>query len=726
MLEDSVSNPGKRFGSVQKTVMKEIKTVQYANLSRLAAWTAFLLIAHPSFAQSRSRFAEFPAERAAFSEQLASEARTRRAEAVAWAQSNNVPVRTDDGRQLRELVAMWNGKPLYIKTLNANAAISTAADLVRQTAPYSLDGAGLIVGVWDGGEVLVSHQEFGGRVTDRDNVASHYHATHVGGTIAAAGVSASAKGMAPAALIDSYDWNSDYSEMTSAAAAAPGESASRVYLSNHSYGYSAGWEWNGSSWDFYGFEDFGKYSSYARDLDQIIHNAQYYLPFWSSGNDRGDYGSGPEPGDGSYKSGYDTIAFSAIAKNVMTIGAVDDAVSGGSRALGNATMSSFGSWGPADDGRIKPDIVANGVGLYSCDNDDDSDYITLSGTSMSSPNACGSAALLVEYYKELFSGGAMRASTLKGLIIHTADDLGNAGPDYKFGWGLMNTKAAADLLKDVAENNTERVIEDLLSETNMSDSYTITASGTEPLKVTLCWTDQPGLANSGDDDRNADLVNDLDLKLIGPGGTYYPYKLSYADPAALATTNSENSVDNVEQVYIANPTPGEYTIIVDCDEVLLYYAPTPSPVKPDFAEGGDHNYSLLISGIFSDSDDDGLPNEWEFLYFGNTTNAVASADPDTDGADNLAEYISGHNPTNSDSVFEVTTFTPPTTNSTDVIITWDSVTGRIYNVDWNFSLLSGVFTNISGDLPYPANSYTDRVERAGSPNFYRIDVRLDQ
>jgi len=144
---------------------------------------------------------------------------------------------------------------------------------------------------------------------------------------------------------------------------------------------------------------------------------------------------------------------------------------------------------------------------------------------------------------------------------------------------------------------------------------------------------------------------------------------------------------------------------------------------------GNWNPSPLTNisfSVFLDSDDDGISDQWESLYFDSPTGAVSTADTDGDGADNLTEYISGHNPTNSDSVFEVTTFAPPTTNSSDVIITWDSVTGRIYNVDWNDDLQYGSFTNISGDLPYPANSYTDRVEQTGNQNFYRLDVRLGQ
>ena len=98
-----------------------------------------------------------------------------------------------DGR-LRELVGIDDeGELLYYEQRNANAAISTGANQLN-LAPFSLDGAGLLVGVWDGGSVLSTHQEFNegatSRVNIRDGAASNYHATHVGGTIGAYGTGA--------------------------------------------------------------------------------------------------------------------------------------------------------------------------------------------------------------------------------------------------------------------------------------------------------------------------------------------------------------------------------------------------------------------------------------------------------------------------------------------------------------------------------------------------------
>ncbi len=97
---------------------------------------------------------------------------------------------------------------------------------------------------------------------------------------------------------------------------------------------------------------------------------------------------------------------------------------------------------------------------------------------------------------------------------------------------------------------------------------------------------------------------------------------------------------------------------------------------------------------------------------------------DSDGSDNYSEYISGHNPTDPNSVFAVTSFTAPASGNVPFIITWDPVAGRIYNVSWSPNLIITPFANISGDIPSPANSYTDTVERINFQNFYRVDVRL--
>lgn len=540
------------------------------------------------------------------------------------ARRRGLPLRMEhpDGR-VQELAGFENGQPVYFTTHNLNAAISTGAHVLR-LAPYSLAGSGLTIGMWDGGSGRASHQEFsaGSRMVVKDGSASIDHATHVGGTLAAAGVVSNARGMAAAAIVDSYDWNSDKSEMTARAAAAPNE-AGKIYLSNHSYGYVSGWNYVGGAgspsrvWEWWGdgttsagYEhDFGRYNTYSRDSDSLAHSAPYYLMFRSAGNERTDnpangqavalspgsstvvsYDSASHPaGDGNYRGGFETVSFDALAKNVIAVGAVTDAVTSGERDPSKANVTSFTSWGPTDDGRIKPDIVANGDGVYSSLNGSNTSYGTYSGTSMATPNATGTAALLIEEYGRLFANGAMRSSTLKGLLIHTADDRGLPGPDYKYGWGLLNGVAAAELIRDHAANPLKiRMTEGLITSSSATQTHEFVWDGVSPIRATLCWTDPAGTATSTNDLRTPRLVNNLNLKITGPAGTeHLPYVMPFVGAWTQASmdqpaTTGINNTDNVEQVYLAAPpAPGVYRCVINYGGTLA---------------SNQQRYSLLISG----------------------------------------------------------------------------------------------------------------------------------
>ena len=506
-----------------------------------------------------------------------SEYQKQKAIAVEYAKKHHIPIREEVDGVLKEIQFIDDrGMPQYYVTFNENAAktISTNKVYSGGGAGLSLSGSGVTVCEWDGGTVLDTHDELSGRVTNMDATATHVHSTHVAGTIMAQGVSTAAKGMAYAAGLKSYDWDDDQAEMAN-------EAANGTLISNHSYGYLRGW--GGSTW--YGdtliskIEDyrFGFYDTQSAVWDEVAYNAPYYLIMKAAGNDRNDTGDGSYPDDGPY----DCIGQQGIAKNVLTVGAVKD-ITAGYSAPADVVMTSFSSWGPADDGRIKPDIVANGYGLTSCSNAGNSSYTQMSGTSMATPSVTGSAALLIEHYANTHgSGSKMRASTLKALIINTADEAGTSdGPDYKFGWGLMNTATAA---AKISEDQTT----DLITEHELLEgaSYTreITTNGTSPIQVTLVWTDPAGSPVAASlDPADAMLVNDLDLKISQGGTIYYPWKLDAANPSDAATNAAKNAVDNVEQVYIAGPTTATtYTITVDHQGSL---------------KGGSQIFSLVISG----------------------------------------------------------------------------------------------------------------------------------
>jgi alpha-tubulin suppressor-like RCC1 family protein len=525
-------------------------------------------------------------------------------------------VRELEGGGKAFLVGFDGDQPEYLRDENVNAAISTTTNLVRSTFPYQVNGSGQIFGLWEAGGIpRLSHQEFGSptKVTVRDGSTTvTSHATHVAGTLAAQGVNPALLGMAPGATIEAYDANNDLSEMLAAGAAGAGE-AGKIFISNHSYGYARGWD--GTTWLGTFTDDgnpandvdtrFGRYDATSVSVDGMLYNLPSYLSFYSAGNARNDgppaagttwyhlgisrdYDPAQHPaGNGAYKAGYDLLDMVKGCKNLITVGAANDAVSAGVRSVANSTLTVFSSTGPTDDGRIKPDIVANGASLLSSSSASDTATGSFSGTSMAAPNAAGSAMLLVDYYQQRFPGQAMRASTLKGLIIHTADDVGRPGPDYEYGWGLMNTKAAADLIKLQADTvGSEHLTEELLPQGG-SHTYTFTWDGVSPIRATLCWTDPAGTPVSAHDNRSRDLTNDLNLKVTAPGGsTHLPFVMPYVGDwseakLTAAATTGVNTVDNVEQVLIQAPAAGQYVVTVDHAGSLTH---------------GEQAYSLILTG----------------------------------------------------------------------------------------------------------------------------------
>ena len=527
-----------------------------------------------------------------------SKAIIQKEEAILFATQNNLDLKKvlEDGTEI-ELIAMKNGMPLYYSTSNLSAAQTTRTDKLWENGglSLSLDGLGYSkLGEWDGGAVRVSHQEFTNfgtsRVTQSDDAtALSNHATHVAGTIVAHGVTANAKGMAYNGNLKAYDWNFDEAEMATAAAAG-------LELSNHSYGFLSGWHYDGSEWIWYGVGSpvngirenwyFGFYDDYAANWDEIAYNAPNYLIVRAAGNDRGQgpsYASStpdyPEKDGGL--DGFDCIANMGVSKNILTVGAVYGVTSYTSPS--DVVMTSFSCWGPADDGRIKPDIVAKGVSLYSTNSSADDSYGTNTGTSMATPNVTGTLALLQQHYQNLNSGTPMRSATLKSLIIHTADEAGdNIGPDYKFGWGLLNAERAAEKISN--DFNEQNLIDEINLINDESYSRDVFVTGESPLRVTIAWTDVKGIpVELSLNPSDIMLVNDLDITITdSENNTFYPYKLDRDNPFGAATNSSKNSVDNVEMVFVENPTPGYYNISVTHDGNL---------------SGGSQAFSIIISGV---------------------------------------------------------------------------------------------------------------------------------
>ncbi|AWA30515.1 hypothetical protein HYN48_10665 [Flavobacterium magnum] len=467
------------------------------------------------------------------------------------------PLKISKDKTFSELVGVTAQlRPVYYMTFNEGAGITSRANKLYSGGSLGLNinGENMISGVWDAAGARETHQLFSGRVSVEDGTLdTHYHSTHVAGTIMGTNLvqNGAATGMAYKAHADSYDWNDDISEV--AAAAAGG-----LLLSNHSYGRNP-----------YYVEDFeyGKYDEEAQAFDDIMFNAPYYQFVCAAGNSRGNFNLD--------KNGYDLLTTHALSKNSIVVAAVEEVLQYDDES--SVVMSDFSSWGPTDDGRIKPDISAKGVNTFSAVDDSDTSYDYLSGTSMASPSVNGTLLLLQQYYHQK-NNVFMRAATLRGLMIHSADEAGlTPGPDYSFGWGLINAEKAANII-------TKRDFQTYIQENTLlqGETYTIgvNALGDEPLLATICWTDPQGIIHSqAIDDPTPALVNDLDITILQSNDTYRPWKLNPASPAA-AATKGDNVVDNVEKIEIPNPS-GSYTIRVTHKGTLV---------------NNQQQYSLIISG----------------------------------------------------------------------------------------------------------------------------------
>ncbi len=523
------------------------------------------------------------------------------AEALKKAKASDLPLRIEkeDG-QISELFAWRYGQPLYFTTFNRIAAKTVASDDVRPggSEPFALTGNGITIAMWDGGGAVTNHNEFstnrvwwGADISNTTVTASH--ATGVAGTMAATGVDTNAQGMAYAAQVESYDWNFLIPEITACVI-----SNENIHISNHSYGITCGWDngrWiNGRPlWlgDIRLSEEedykFGWYQIDAQAMDQFCYTEPYHLPVYAAGNNRGEYNYGGynewyypghyiqpylptntlwyysstlRPNDGN-PAGYDCITPNGVSKNILTVGAIQDLPNGYTNGM-TVVLESYSGTGPTDDGRIKPDVVANGQKVHTTYGTETDSYDDESGTSFSAPSVSGSLALIQELHNRVFGPDApMLSSTLKGIAIHTAHDIGLVGPDYTFGWGLFSTPGAAwSVSNNVAWDSLPHIKEVCLADGD-EILFKLAATTNESLKVTIVWTDPAGPLQPWTlDPTNRVLVNDLDLRLISPDGTTnFPWVLDVLNPSVAATTG-DNAIDNVEQVVVTPLSNSVYTV----------------------------------------------------------------------------------------------------------------------------------------------------------------------
>ena len=459
-------------------------------------------------------------------------------DAVRWIEADQPPI--EDHNQA-------NTQPLS----NVNAV---------QAAPYNLTGAGVTVGVFEANDVVrATHQDLSPRVTVQagQTASEDGHALHVAGTIGASGVnSAAAEGMAPSVNMLSWDTVNDVTELTNATT--PNLT---IIAENHSNGPGLGW--NGTTFNS-NQNQFGTYTTRSQSFDNIIATTGV-VSIKSAGNDRDDNGGGAaspaQPADctqNAFPGGTlgDCIDPQGGAKNNITVGAMS----------GAGAIAGYSSFGPTDDGRIKPDIVANGgaggnlvtsLGRATNPQDNISTYGN-AGTSMAAPAVTGIVALMFEEAANL--NIALDADSVKALLIQTARDvagIGQAqvGPDYATGWGIADAQAAIDLMRLPGGPG---LAQDTMTTTGVGGAYTLpffVPAGQPEMHVTLAWSDPVNTAGAA----TSVLTNDLDLRLIAPDGTtvFRPWTLNGANPGLAAVRNGgDDIVNTVEQVSVLTPVAG--------------------------------------------------------------------------------------------------------------------------------------------------------------------------
>ena len=412
-----------------------------------------------------------------------------------------------------------NLQALKDKPLNYNSTAVHGIDALNAANGKNLNGKGVTIGIGDNADIS-THIDFAGRLILRTPWQPDNHGTHVSGTTAGAGIiNIKYHGMAPKATLI----NQLFSDIITNAPVYITDN--NMVLSNNSY-YSGIDNCPGE----------GVYDVLSNYVDKQMGSYKQLLHVVAAGNDGALSCAAFPTSFATVKSGWQT------AKNVLTVGAMN---------AQNYTIASFSSRGPVADGRIKPEITANGWAVTSTIANNN--YSTNYGTSMACPAVTGSLSLMYERYRQLHGGANPTSDLIKALVCNTAEDLGNVGPDYTFGFGMLNARKAVEAIE-----NSRYFINTISNGGTAAQIITVPANARR-LKVMLYWADTAAAANAA-----MSLVNDLDLTVTEPSAVMH--RPMVLNPAPFSVNNvaieGVDHTNNIEQVIIENPSAGNYTINV--------------------------------------------------------------------------------------------------------------------------------------------------------------------
>ncbi len=431
----------------------------------------------------------------------------------------NTPGRVERLQSMPEVVFIHSGgrwtEPEDLRSKRLHTSIELDAP---DGGGLGFDGSGISVQVRDDG-MVGPHLDLKGRLINDPSLPFDTSGTHgdgVAGVLAGAGnIEGRGRGMAPGATVYATQYESSFLDNTLDL-----HIEENVLYTNSSYS-------NGCNQG---------YTPNAAEVDRQIFTYPTYLHIFSAGNSNSNncgYGAGSQWGNitGGHKQAKNAIA----TANVSSEGEI---------------MNSS-SRGPATDGRIKPDIAANGAQNYSLR--PNNNYAPFGGTSGAAPCVAGVAAQLNHAFRDQYGGDAPSA-LLKAAMLNGARDAGEPGPDYIYGFGLLDAFNAYEILSQ------EQFISESIFNAQTSEFTIDIPQDIEKVKILLYWADPPATPMA-----EKALVNDLDLEVEHNGDTYLPLILDPTPRSSNLSRPAEPGVDrlnNVEQVVLEVEESGEATIRV--------------------------------------------------------------------------------------------------------------------------------------------------------------------